>query len=110
MSLDLSTLRFFENIRLENPAGTWIDQQLVTQLADITSTSGWPVELSGCPLADFGSYLLRVLHILATFADRLVKGDVISTHIDEKTQELVAEDDLFSANFLDDKHAALRLY
>lgn len=82
----------------------------MTDFADLAATSAWPVELSGCALADIGNYLLRALHVLASFAQGLLSGDVITTHIDERIEELMAEDDLQAANFVDDKHAALRLF
>jgi len=57
---------------------------------------------------DVGSYLLRVLHVLATLAESLANGEVISTYFDERMQELEAEHDFQTANILDDKHASLR--
>jgi hypothetical protein len=103
--MDASTRQFFENIRLEP---NWIDQHLMSNFSGLTTTGGWPVSPSGCPLTDIGNYLLRVLHVLATFSESLVMGDVISKHIDEQTGELEAEVDCHTANLLDDKHKALR--
>jgi hypothetical protein len=103
--MDASTRQFFENIRLEP---NWIDQHLIANYSGLTTTGGWPVSPSGCPLTDIGNYLLWVLHVLATFSESLVMGDVISNHIDEQTGELEAEVDCHTANLLDDKHKALR--
>jgi hypothetical protein len=103
--MDASTHLFFENLRLEP---NWIDQHLMANFPGLSTTGGWPVSLSGCPLTDIDNYLLRVLHVLATFSESLVMGEVISKHIDERTRELDAENDCHTANLLDDKHEALR--
>jgi hypothetical protein len=108
MSFDASTLQFFQDIRLNDGSRTWIEQHLLSDLPSISSGLPWSGEPTGCLLADIGNYFLRVLHILATFARNLLQSNAISDHIDEKLQELVAEDDLHTANQLDDKHAALK--
>lgn len=108
MSLDASVLPFFESIRLDGGPRPWVEQQLLSKLPDITADAPWPGAPTGCLIADIGNYLVRLLHILATFAQSLLSKDLISAHIDEKIQDLVAEDDLHTANFLDDKHAALK--
>jgi hypothetical protein len=102
-TMDASTHLFFENLE-----PNWIDQHLMANFPGLSTTGGWPVSLSGCPLTDIGNYLLRVLHVLATFSESLVMGEVISKHIDERTRELDAENDCHTANLLDDKHEALR--
>jgi hypothetical protein len=108
MPFDAATLRFFANIQLDERESTWVEEQLLKDLPNLASSAPWPSSPSGCPLADMGNYLVRVLHILAAAAENLLKTDFISHHIDERLDDLVAEDDLYTANLLDDKHAALR--
>jgi len=105
--MDPPALSFFQNFRLE-PSGTWIDQKFQEVFLGAAATAAWPVELSGCPFMDVGSYLLRVLHVLATLSESLANGEVISSHFDSRMQELEAEHDFRTANLLDDKHASLR--
>ncbi|KAH8810704.1 hypothetical protein F5884DRAFT_258903 [Xylogone sp. PMI_703] len=111
MSFDAATLQFFTRIRLDDQGqrtGTWFEEQLLEELPRLASQAPWPSSPSGCPLADMGNYVVRVLHILATAAENLLSGDFISRHIDERMDDLVAEDDLHTADFLDNKHAALK--
>lgn len=108
MSFDAAVLRFFANVQLDESESTWFEEQLLKDLPQLASSTPWPSSPSGCPLADMGNYLVRVLHILAAAAESLLSGDFISHHIDEKLNDLVAEDDLHTANLLDDKHAALK--
>lgn len=98
MSIDASTLRFFEDIRLEGSAGTWIEQHLRSELPRLTANAPWPSEPTGCLLADFGNYLVRLLYILTTLAADVLQSDLIES----------AEDGLHLANSLDNKHAALK--
>jgi hypothetical protein len=108
MSFDAAALHFFANVQLDERESTWFEEQLLKDLPHLASSAPWPSSPSGCPLADMGNYLVRVLHILAATAENLLRADFISHHIDERLDELVAEDDLHTANLLDDKHAALK--
>lgn len=108
MSVDASTFRFFEDIHLDGCTSTWIDQLLSNELPRLISKVQWPSASAGCMLGDFGNYLVRVLRILAILATNVLQSDLVSTYIDGRMQELVAEDDLHLANSLDDKHAALK--
>lgn len=108
MSFDAAALHFFANLRLDDREHTWFEEQLLKDLPHLASKAPWPSSPSDCPLADVGNYLVRVLHILATVAENLLRAEFISAHVDAKLVELVAEDDLYSANLLDDKHAALK--
>lgn len=108
MSLDASTLHFFEHIRLDRKPPTWIEERLLSELPRIATDMPWPTAHTGCLLADIGNYLVRILHVLASFAENLLDEKLISGYIDARIQELAAEDDLSTANYIDDKHVALQ--
>lgn len=108
MSLDASTIRFFEDIQLDGSAETWIDKHLRNELPRLISKDPWPSGPTGCLLADFGNYLVRVLRIVTTFAAEVLQSDFISNYVDARMEDLAAQDDLRLANFLDDKHAAIK--
>jgi hypothetical protein len=108
MSLDASILHFFEHTRLDSSQPTWIEERLLSELPRIATGMPWPAAPTGCLLTDMGNYLLRVLHVLASFAENLLEKDLISAYLDTRIQELAAEDDLSTANYIDDKHAALK--
>lgn len=110
MAFDTSTQQFLEDLDPYIHAGTWIRERLHRELPRIISSAPRLHEPSGCNclVADMGDFLLRVLHVLASFATSLLQSDLISTYIDGKLEELTAEDDLHSASHLDDKHAALK--
>jgi hypothetical protein len=73
--MDASMRLSFENIRLDPLPGIWIDQHLITNFPGVTSTGGWLVNQSSCPLMDIENYLLRVLHVLAAFSESLAMGN-----------------------------------
>jgi hypothetical protein len=108
MSLDASTLHFFEQIRLDSSQPTWIEERLLSELPRIAAGMPWPTAPTGCLLADVGNYLIRILHVLASFAENLLEEKLISGYIDARIQDLAAEDDLSTANYIDDKYAAIQ--
>jgi hypothetical protein len=108
MSLDASILHFFEHTRLDSSQPTWIEERLLSELPRIATDMPWPAAPTDCLLTDMGNYLLRVLHVLTSFAENLLERDLISAYLDTRIQELAAEDDLSTANYIDDKHAALK--
>lgn len=108
MSLAASTLHFFEQIRLDNSPPAWIEELLLSELPRIAIGMPWPTAPTDCLLADIGNYLVRILQVLASFAEKLLEEKLVSGYMDARIQKLAAEDDLSTANYIDDKHAALQ--
>jgi hypothetical protein len=106
-----ASLRFFNTIPLQYPAKTWIECKLQDELEHIVGTlwrSNRGPSLESCPLDELGEYLLRVLQIVTSFADRIINGSFISEHATARLGYLVDRDDGSTTAYLDEKCDALK--
>ena len=110
--MDDASLRFFDTIRLRDSAKTWIERRLQEELDHILATLGHDnnrdPSSQSCPLDELGEYLLRVLQIMTSFADRIINGSFILDHATAQLGHLVDRDDGSTAVYLDEKRDALK--
>ena len=108
MDIDTAALRSLHIIGSEGIAPTWLESRLQAELPQILPQllAGAPV--SGCPLADIGEYLLRLLQIVSQFAHNIAFGKFVREYATSRLESLLDDDDGTATDYLHGKHEALK--